>query len=141
MVPAVSDENLLERVTRQLESSFAHLDAIFQQNREALAEMSGAEQAFSGIVEEIRLITKSESSRDFERVVEQLAGTNRAVVQVAEQLPAMTAAMDRAQRQALDHLATAARQRSAGAGGLPTWLWGATAVGVTILVLLHLLGR
>jgi biopolymer transport protein ExbB/TolQ len=132
MAPATADESLLERVTRQLESSFAHLDAIFQQNREALGEMTGAQEAFATIVDEIRLITKNESSRDLERVVEQLAGTNRAVLQVVEQLPSIAAAIERGQRQVVSQLGAT---RPQGRAPVPALWWLATALAVTAAVL------
>jgi biopolymer transport protein ExbB/TolQ len=136
MVPATADESLLERVTHQLETSFAHLDAIFQQSREALGEMTGAQEAFVHIVDEIRLITKNESSRDLERVVEQLAATNRAVLQVVEQVPAVAAAIERGQRQVASQLGAA---RAAGRPGTSSLWWLAPVAALLAAVLWRIL--
>jgi hypothetical protein len=150
MVPAAGDESLLDRVSRQLESSFAHLDAIFQLNQEALQEMTGAEDAFLGIVDEIRRITNDESSRNFAtvveqlgaatgamaKIVEQLAGTNRAVLKVAEQVPAVATAIQQSQGLVLARLAAAPRQER-GTTGLAWWVAAAIAVGAAILWMMH----
>lgn len=148
MVPAAADESMLDKVSRQLDSSFAHLDAIFQLNQEALQEMTGAEEAFLGIIEEIRKITNNESARNFARVidqlgvangtmaklVEQLLGTNRAVLKVADQVPAIATAVRQSQDQLLKHLAATRPER--GGSGLPWWVV-ATVATITMALLLH----
>ncbi len=65
-MPTVEDESLLDRVSLQLENSFARLDDIYRQNQDALKDMTGAQRAFVDIVEEIRKITRSEASRNLE---------------------------------------------------------------------------
>jgi hypothetical protein len=148
MVPTTADESMLDKVSRQLDSSFAHLDAIFQLNQEALQEMTGAEEAFLGIVEEIRKITNNESARNFARVVdqlsatnggmaklvEQLLGTNRAVLKVADQVPSIATAVHQSQEQLLRHLAATRPER--GGAGLPWWVV-ATVAAVIVAVVLH----
>lgn len=106
-VPAVEDESLLDRVSLQLESSFARLDEIYRQNQDALKDMTGAQRAFVDIVEEIRKITRSEASRNLDGVLEQLSRTNQSVLSVAEQLPKIVTALESGQRRLLDRLSTA----------------------------------
>ncbi len=105
-VPTVEDESLLDRVSLQLENSFARLDDIYRQNQDALQDMTGAQRAFVDIVEEIRKITRSEASRNLEGVLEQVSQTNRSVLTVAEQLPKVVSAMETGQRRLLDRFST-----------------------------------
>jgi hypothetical protein len=105
-VPAVEDESLLDRVSLQLENSFARLDDIYLQNQDALKDMTGAQRAFVDIVEEIRKITRSEASRNLEGVLEQLSQTNRSVLSVVDQLPRVVTAVESGQRRLLDRFAS-----------------------------------
>lgn len=105
-VPAVEDESLLDRVSLQLENSFARLDDIYRQNQDALKDMTGAQRAFVDIVEEIRKITRSEASRNLEGVLEQISQANRSVLTVADQLPKVVTAVEAGQRRLLDRLST-----------------------------------
>jgi biopolymer transport protein ExbB/TolQ len=118
-VPSVEDESLLERVTFQIENAFLQLDDVFRQNALAIKEMTGAQEAFVDIVEEIRRVTKSEASRNLEGIVEQVGATNRAVLKLVEQIPALGAAIESGQRRAADRLAERlATMPAAPAGGL-----------------------
>lgn len=105
-VPAVEDESLLERVSLQLENSFARLDDVYRQNQDALKDMTGAQRAFVDIVEEIRKITRSEASRNLEGVLEQLSQTNRSVLSVVEQLPKVVTAVESGQRRLIERLSS-----------------------------------
>lgn len=105
-VPSVEDESLLDRVSLQLENSFARLDDIYRQNQDALKDMTGAQRAFVDIVEEIRKITRSEASRNLEGVLEQLSQTNRSVLSVAEQLPRIVTAVESGQRRLVERLSS-----------------------------------
>lgn len=105
-VPTVEDESLLDRVSLQLENSFARLDDIYRQNQDSLQDMTGAQRAFVDIVEEIRKITRSEASRNLEGVLEQVSQTNRSVLTVADQLPRVVSAVEAGQRRLLDRIAT-----------------------------------
>jgi biopolymer transport protein ExbB/TolQ len=93
-VPAVEDETLLAEMTRKLSESFDEIQTVSRQNREALQEMTAAETAFASIVEEIRKITKSEASRDLESIISQLVTTNRSVLTLVEQVPAIARAFE-----------------------------------------------
>jgi biopolymer transport protein ExbB/TolQ len=103
-VPAVEDESLLERVSLQLESSFGQLEAIFLKNQDALKDLTGAQQAFVEIVEQIRKITRSEAALNLEGVLEQLALANRSMLSVVEHLPRIANAVEAGQRRMLDKL-------------------------------------
>jgi biopolymer transport protein ExbB/TolQ len=103
-VPAVEDESLLDRVSLQLENSFARLDDIYRQNQDALKDMTGAQRAFVDIVEEIRKITRSEASRNLDGVLEQISQANRSVLMVTEQLPKIVTAVEYGQRRLLDRI-------------------------------------
>jgi biopolymer transport protein ExbB/TolQ len=105
-VPAVEDESLLDRVSLQLENSFARLDDIYRQNQDALKDMTGAQRAFVEIVEEIRKITRSEASRNLETVLEQLSQTNRSVLSVADHLPRIVIAVESGQRRLMERLSS-----------------------------------
>ena len=105
-VPAVEDESLLDRVSLQLESSFARLDEIYRLNQDALKDMTGAQRAFVDIVEEIRKITRSETSRNLDGVLDQLSRTNQSVLSVADQLPKIVTAVELGQRRLLDRLSS-----------------------------------
>ncbi|HEX7787153.1 MAG TPA: hypothetical protein VF653_13120, partial [Methylomirabilota bacterium] len=112
-VPAVYHENLLEQVSYQLERSFGRLEEIYEQNRMTLKDLSAVEAAFAEIVEEIRTITRGEAARDLERVIEQLAEINRAVLGVVDHLPRVIANSERNSREVLARIEGAlAAQRS-----------------------------
>jgi methyl-accepting chemotaxis protein len=117
-VPVVEDETLLEEMTRQLRESFNEIQTVSQQNREALQDMAAAETAFAEIVEEIREITKSEASRDLESVISQLIATNRAVLQLVEQMPAMARTFERRSERLLEKFSEPRFQASPGNRGL-----------------------
>lgn len=96
-VPATEDESLLEKVSLQLENSFLYLEEVFAHNRDVLQDLTGTQASFVDIVEEIRLITKNEASRDLERVVGELTKTNQSVLAVVEKLPGIVQAVESAQ--------------------------------------------
>jgi biopolymer transport protein ExbB/TolQ len=139
-VPSVEDESLLERVTVQLENSFLRLDDVFRQNADALKEMTGAQRAFVEIVDEIRLVTKNEASRNLEGVVEQVAATNRAVLKLVEQIPRLATAIDNGQRRLVDQLALHGTAASPGAPARSSAAaaWAILAAVVAVLVALRL---
>lgn len=139
-VPSVEDESLLERVTVQLENSFLRLDDVFRQNADALKEMTGAQRAFVEIVDEIRLVTKNEASRNLEGVVEQVAATNRAVLKLVEQIPRLATAIDSGQRRLADQLSahTSAASPGTTSRSPATAAWVILAAVVAVLVVLRL---
>ena len=139
-VPSVEDESLLERVTVQLENSFLRLDDVFRQNADALKEMTGAQRAFVEIVDEIRLVTKNEASRNLEGVVEQVAATNRAVLKLVEQIPRLATAIDSGQRRLAEQLSVHATAASPGAPARSpaAAAWVILAAVVAVLVALRL---
>lgn len=137
-VPVVEDETLLEEMTRQLRESFHEIQTVSQQNREALQEMAATEIAFAKIVEEIRDITKSEASRDLESVIAQLIATNRGVLQLVEQIPAMARTFERRSERLLEKFSEPRFQASTGNRALfsPTNLVGLIAALALFLWLL-----
>jgi len=144
-VPAVEDESLLDRVSLQLENSFARLDDIYRQNQDTLKDMTGAQRAFVDIVEEIRKITRSEASRNLEGVLEQISQTNRSVLTVADQLPKVVSAVEAGQRRLLERFSTLMSNAASfstaapvSAGGFQ-WTWTTVLVAVGIGVALVLL--
>ncbi len=138
-VPAVDDESLLERVTFQLEQSFDRLESIHGHNRRTLEELTGAQEAFVTIVDEIRAITRSEAARDLDRVVEQLAETNRSVLKVVEQLPGVGAAVQRGARELVGRIESSLSVSSPGrteSSGLRLGLIGVVAAALLVFWLL-----
>jgi biopolymer transport protein ExbB/TolQ len=137
-VPAVEDESLLEEVSLQLQNSFGLLQDIYQQNRFALKDLTAAQEAFVAMVGEVRQITRSEASRNLDRVIEQLDQTNRSVLSVSEHLPKIGAAIEAANRRFLERMSEALRSLvwpSGGASapsGRPSFSWSL----MTVLVLL-----
>lgn len=103
-VPAYDDENLLERVSRQLVDSFGRLEEIQRLNHRTLEDLTGLQSGFGAIVEEIRTITRGEAARDLDRVIEELEKTNRSVVAVAEQVPRLIAGAERRGQELLSRL-------------------------------------
>lgn len=103
-VPAYDDENLLERVSRQLEDSFGRLEEIQRLNHRTLEDLTGLQSGFGAMVEEIRTITRGEAARDLDRVIEELEKTNGSVVTVAEQVPRLIAAAERRGQEMLSRL-------------------------------------
>ena len=135
-VPTVEDESLLDRVSLQLENSFARLDDIYRQNQDSLKDMTGAQRAFVDIVEEIRKITRSEASRNLEGVLEQVSQTNRSVLTVADQLPRVVIAVESGQRRLLERItalvSSAAPVPVSAPAGSFQWTW--TSVLTVLLV-------
>jgi hypothetical protein len=144
-VPAVEDESLLDRVSLQLENSFARLDDIYRQNQDTLKDMTGAQRAFVDIVEEIRKITRSEASRNLEGVLEQISQTNRSVLTVADQLPKVVSAVEAGQRRLLERFSTLMSNAASFSMAAPApagrfqWTWTTVLVAVGIGVALLLL--
>lgn len=134
--PTAEDESLLERISLQLENSFLHLGEVSQDNRDVLRNLTGAQAAFADIVEEIRLITKNEASRDLERVVAELVKTNAAVLSVVEKLPGIAHAVEAGQERFLQRMSPW-RQTAAGLGQLwSSRLFGAVPGSLVMLILL-----
>jgi hypothetical protein len=147
-VPTVEDESLLDRVSLQLENSFARLDDIYRQNQDSLQDMTGAQRAFVDIVEEIRKITRSEASRNLEGVLEQVSQTNRSVLTVVDQLPKVVSAIEAGQRRLLERLAAPVSSAvpvpmSAPApAGRFQWTWTSVLIAVLVgLALIAFLSR
>jgi biopolymer transport protein ExbB/TolQ len=115
-VPALEDDSLLEQVSFQLERSFTHLERINQQNQKVLDGVRGAQESFTTIVGTIRTITEREAGRDLDRVIDQLAETNKAVLQAVASQSALNTAVEGALR---DALAAAARRPPPPAAGHP----------------------
>ena len=147
-VPTVEDESLLDRVSLQLENSFARLDDIYRQNQDSLQDMTGAQRAFVDIVEEIRKITRSEASRNLEGVLEQVSQTNRSVLTVADQLPKVVSAVEAGQRRLLERIAALVSSAvpvqvsSPAPAGRFQWTWTSVLIAVLIgLALVAFLSR
>ena len=144
-VPTVEDESLLDRVSLQLENSFARLDDIYRQNQDALKDMTGAQRAFVDIVEEIRKITRGEASRNLEGVLEQISQTNRSVLTVADQLPKIVSAVETGQRRLFEKFsslmsnAASLSMSSPAPAGRFQWTWTTVLVVFVAGVMLALL--
>lgn len=132
-VPALEDESLLEAVSLQLENSFGLLQEIYDQNRSALKDLTAAQEAFVAIVGEVRQITRSEASRNLDRVIEQLDQTNRSVLSVAAHLPKIGGAIEAANRRLLERMSEAlhsiaSRAETAAIPGGPAISWSQVAL-------------
>ena len=92
-VPVVEDETLLERVSLQLDNSFSRLNGIFEENNKTIEELNAVEEAFGGIITEIRGITKNEASRNLDQVIEKLGEANTSIVTLVEHLPNVVTAI------------------------------------------------
>jgi MotA/TolQ/ExbB proton channel family len=143
-VPTVEDESLLDRVSLQLENSFARLDDIYRQNQDTLKDMTGAQRAFVDIVEEIRKITRSEASRNLEGVLAQVSLTNRSVLTVADQLPKVVSAVEAGQRRLMERLTALVSSAvpavpSPAPAGRFQWTWTSVLIVVLVGVALVLL--
>ena len=110
-VPVFDDEDLLERVTFQLERSFDRLEQIHEHNQRSLAKLTGAQKAFVEIVDEVRTITRGEAARNLDRVVEVLAQTHGAVLEVVGTVPKALALAERQQSESLRRLEAALARR------------------------------
>lgn len=145
-VPAVEDEVLLAQVSRQLDDSFTRLDEIHRHNRQALEELTAAEEAFVAIIAEVREITRGQSARSLDALLGELARSNQAVLDVSRQIPRIVASFDGAARSLRDgvdqlRVPVPAAARDAGAIlGLRPAVWlrilliGAAIFGVVSLV-------
>lgn len=144
-VPAIEDESLLERVTHQLDESFERLESIYAQNRAALADLAGVEEACAQIVGEVRTITRTEAARDLHRVVDQLTETNRSIMGVVEQLPRLVAATERTGREVVTRMEQLLQ--TGGEGGptsgpraaFPRLLVGGAVIALLVMTLVELL--
>lgn len=103
-VPVVEEESLLETVSLQLENSFDLLQEIYSQNRSALKDLTAAQEACVTIVNEVRQITRSEASRNFDQMIEQLDKTNQSVLSVVAQLPKFGTAIEGANRRLMERM-------------------------------------
>lgn len=85
--PTVEDESMLERVSHQLEQSFDELRDAFQTNSQVLEDLTAAASSLQTIVDEVRSITKSEASRDLEKVIAHLGEATGSIVALGEHMP------------------------------------------------------
>ena len=104
LVPTLEDENLLERVSLQLEGSFARLDEIFDANREIVRNLTGAEHAFAAIVDEIRRVTNSDARQDLRQVIANMEKTSQSFLELSSQLPRIVTAVERGSGRVSRHL-------------------------------------
>lgn len=93
-VPIIEDESLLEQVSRKLEHSFSRVEELVVLNQETLRDLGGIEKSFLQIVKEIRSITKSEATRNLERVIDELARANSSILALVDHLPRVATAME-----------------------------------------------
>ncbi|MFP3939009.1 MAG: hypothetical protein ACLF0P_01760 [Thermoanaerobaculia bacterium] len=120
-VPAVEDELVLAQVSRQLDESFSRLDEIYLQNREALKDLTAAQEAFVAIVDEIRDITRGHAARNIDDVLGQLARSNEAVLDVSRQIPGIVSVFEttaRSLRDSAAELQWSPRTAQSGGGGI-----------------------
>ena len=111
-VPVTDDESLLERISLQLEASFARLDDTLQTNRELLEQLGTVEKSLIEIVNGVRdSRTANESGRGVPElvgpltgVIEQIAQMNRTVANVTSTLPSVLQEAQRANTATLDRL-------------------------------------
>jgi len=106
-VPVVEEETLLEAVSLKLENSFSLLQEIYEQNQSALKDLIAAQEAFVAMIGEVRQITRSNASRNLDRVIEQLDQTNRSVLSVVEHLPKIGNAIEAANRRLFERMSEA----------------------------------
>jgi len=145
-VPAVEDELLLERVSFQLEESFSRLDEIVRQNRETLRDLTATQEAFVEIVGEVRSITRGQSARNLDSVIDLAGNANEAVLQVAAQLPKLASSMEatglrieRLVRESVRHHSSANPVRTGRLLGLQPKSWVAILLALAVgLVLLQM---
>ena len=95
-VPGTDDENLLEKVSLQMEGHFKRLDEVAKNNEATLRELNSLEKGFIEIVATIRQTTRSEASDRIQALVGKLSGVlenmavvNQSVVNVTEAMPKM----------------------------------------------------
>ncbi len=86
-VPTLDDDSILEQVSGQLESAFSRIDGIAAQNLDAIQEFTAAQATFRALVEDIRAIAHAEASRDLERVLASVVGSNEGLLELLRGLP------------------------------------------------------
>jgi DNA-binding FrmR family transcriptional regulator len=107
-IPVVEDETLLEEVSNRVGDSFRMLDHAIGANRQVLRQLTATEQAVANMIEEVRQITKTQASRDLDRVIEALGKTGTAMNEVTEHLPKVVESI-RANAKVLDSLTRSQR--------------------------------
>jgi hypothetical protein len=98
-VSAVENESLLARVSNQLEDSFSRLDEIYRQNQDALKDLTGAQEAFVEIVDEVRDITRGQAARNLDGLLGQLAPASESVLAVSRQIPRVVSTFESTARE------------------------------------------
>jgi hypothetical protein len=86
-VPAVQGEHPLENIAFQLQDSFDDIEIIISQNKDTIENLGTIQSSFKTIVDEVRDITKSEASRNFEGVLTLLTKTNDSITSIVKQWP------------------------------------------------------
>ncbi|MGH9844530.1 MAG: MotA/TolQ/ExbB proton channel family protein [Blastocatellia bacterium] len=97
-VPALEDDSLLEKVSRQLDGSFERLDVVTARNEEMLQQLDGIQQAFLDIITAIKETTRNQTTESYyavlgklTEVVNEMGAVNRAVLGIAQEVPKLVA--------------------------------------------------
>ena len=104
VVPAMEDEDLLEKVSFQLEGAFSSLDGLLNKSMQTLQDLRGIQEAFINIVEQVRDVAQQSASGKVEGILGELTQISHSVVNVSSQMPAMLTAIRQTNQQFLDRV-------------------------------------
>ena len=82
-IPNIEDENVLENITHNLETSFSNLETTIGHNWKILSELGQVQEGFKVIVDDVRKLTIKESSNELSGVINHLVEMNTRLKEVA----------------------------------------------------------
>lgn len=100
----LEDKSLFDGVSRRIEEAFDQLETSFSRNESMLDRLSGIQESYLDIVNQIRELTGTQSGQGMVELAEGLAQANTSILTVAETLPRAVTAIERSQQQFLARL-------------------------------------
>ncbi len=83
-IPNIGDENIIENITHNLESSFDNLEKTIKHNENIIGGLGQVQEGFKAIVADVQKITHRESSNEIAGIIGQLVEMNNRIKEVSK---------------------------------------------------------
>ena len=111
-IAEVEDASMLESVSIQLEGTSGRLDEIFEQSETVVSRIHASQLAFAEIIDGIRKLTRADSVRQLDQVIDLVNRNQQTTGQLVERIGQLTASLTETQRALADQQGRLARSHA-----------------------------